>query len=135
MRALLLDDDDDAGFLEYAGQWQQGECHGHGCMKYRNGNVPTNTRWSMTARNGLFRDTEAVHLMVEALYKLANKKDLTLAELSLAWVYQFPGVTSTIIGATSLQQLKENINAFSVHLDEELHAQVHGIIKAFPMPF
>jgi len=69
--------------------------------KYRGGKVPKGSRWSMSARNGLFRDTPQVHAMVEALADVAEKHQLTLTQLSLGWVYQFPGVTSNIIGATT----------------------------------
>ncbi|MGH1427614.1 MAG: aldo/keto reductase [Arenicella sp.] len=103
--------------------------------KYRNGEVPENTRWSMSQRNGLFRDTPAVHAAIEAYLTVAEKHGLSLAELSLAWLNHLPGVTSTIIGATTMPQLKENIAAFDIELSDEVLQDVLAVIKAFPSPF
>ena len=103
--------------------------------KYRNGLMPENTRWSMSQRNGLFRDTEAVHEAIERLYAVAQKHGLTLAQLSLAWINQLPSVTSTIIGATTMAQLKENIAAFDLDLSEQVMSDVADVIKDYPMPF
>lgn len=103
--------------------------------KYRHGKVPKNTRWSMSQRNGLFRDTPTVHAAVEAYLAVAQKHGLTLAELSLAFLNHLPGVTSTIIGATTLEQLKENIDAFDIELSEKTLQDVHEVIRAYPMPF
>jgi aryl-alcohol dehydrogenase-like predicted oxidoreductase len=103
--------------------------------KYRNGEVPENTRWSMSQRNGLFRDTPSVHAAVEAYLVVAQKHELSLAELSLAFLNHLPGVTSTIIGATTMAQLKEDIAAFDIELSEETLKDVHEVIRAYPMPF
>ncbi len=103
--------------------------------KYRNGKVPAGSRWSMSARNGLFRDTPQVHLMIEALAAIAEKYQISLTELSLAWVYQFKGVTSTIIGATTMDQLKEDIAATNIKIDSELAAEIDAVIKQYPVPF
>ena len=97
--------------------------------------MPENTRWAMSQRNGLFRDTEAVHAAVERLYIVAEKHSLTLAQLSLAWINQLPSVTSTIIGATTMEQLKENIAAFDIELNEQAISDVAEVIKEYPMPF
>ncbi|MBL4670727.1 MAG: aldo/keto reductase, partial [Arenicella sp.] len=66
---------------------------------------------------------------------VANANNLTLVQLSLAWVYQLTGVTSTIIGATSVEQLKEDINAYEIALSDEILEQVGAVIKRFPQPF
>jgi aryl-alcohol dehydrogenase-like predicted oxidoreductase len=103
--------------------------------KYRNGARPENCRWTMTQRKGIFRDTTSTAKAIEAFYKVANKHGLSLAQLSLAWVYQCDGVTSTIIGATSMEQLQENLAAYELELSEELIAEVGQVIRQFPMPF
>jgi len=103
--------------------------------KYRDGQVPSGSRWSITQRNGLFRDTPQTHAAVEEYLKIANKNGLSLTELSLAWVYQFSGVTSSIIGATSIEQLKEDIAAQKVTLSEQTIAEINQVIRRFPMPF
>lgn len=103
--------------------------------KYRNGALPENCRWTIEQRNGIFRDTSQSHQAIEALYKVAQKHGLSLAQMCLAWVYQFNGVTSTIIGATSLQQLKEDIGAYQLELNEQVLEDIDLVIKRYPVPF
>lgn len=103
--------------------------------KYRHGEVPENTRWSMSQRNGLFRDTPAVHAAVEAYLTVAQKHGLTIAELSLAFLNHLPGITSTIIGATTMAQLKEDIGAFDIELSDDAMQDVQTVIREYPMPF
>lgn len=69
------------------------------------------------------------------LYKeLAEKNGLTLTEMAMAFVNQQEFVTSTIIGATSMEQLKENIAAFDVQLNEEIIAEIEKIQELIPNP-
>lgn len=103
--------------------------------KYANGARPENCRWTMSQRHGIFRDTEQTHEAIAAYKVIADKHNLSLVQLSLAWVYQFTGVTSTIIGATSLAHLKENISAYDVALSDEVLAEVDAVIRRFPLPF
>lgn len=103
--------------------------------KYRNDALPENCRWTIEQRNGIFRDTSHSHKAIEAYYDVATKHGLTLTQLSLAYVYQFKGVTSSIIGATSLEQLKEDIDAYNVVLTDEIQEEIDAVIKQFPVPF
>jgi len=103
--------------------------------KYRNGALPENCRWTIEQRNGIFRDTSHSHKAIEAYYDVATKHDLTLTQLSLAYVYQFKGVTSSIIGATSMGQLKEDIDAYNVVLTDEIMEEINAVIKQYPVPF
>lgn len=103
--------------------------------KYRNGARPEGSRWSLTQRLGLFRDTPQVHAAIEAFYEVAQKHKLSLTELSLAYLNQFPGVTSTIIGATTMAQLSEDIEAFDITLSDEQIEQVNTVIRDYPIPF
>jgi hypothetical protein len=57
--------------------------------------------------------------------QLAREHGLTPTQLALAFCYR-PGVASTIIGVTSLAQLDENLDAWSVPLSPELLAAVDG---------
>ena len=69
------------------------------------------------------------------LYKeLAEKNGLTLTEMAMAFVNQQEFVTSTIIGSTSMEQLKENIAAFDVQLNEEIIAEIEKIQELIPNP-
>ena len=69
------------------------------------------------------------------LYKdLAEANNLTLTQMALAFVNQQQCVTSTIIGATTLEQLKENIDAFDVVLSKEVLAEIEIIQELIPNP-
>ena len=65
---------------------------------------------------------------------LARANGLTPAQLALAWCYSRWFVASTIIGATSLAQLKENIDAAEVVLSAEVIAAVDAIHARLPNP-
>ena len=72
---------------------------------------------------------------VTVMYQdLANSLGLTITELSLAFVHHQKFVTSTIIGATNLDQLEENINAFDVRLTEEVIEAINKIQENQPNP-
>jgi aryl-alcohol dehydrogenase-like predicted oxidoreductase len=74
--------------------------------------------------------TEATRLYQE----IAKKNGLTLTELSLAFIEQQPFVTSTIIGATTLEQLKENIDTIQVSLSDEILKAIDEIQAVIPDP-
>jgi len=80
--------------------------------KYIDGARPSGSRWSKAQRNGLFRDSETANDAVKSYVEVAKKHNLTPSQLALAWCAQVDGVTSTIIGATSIDQLEEDINDF-----------------------
>ena len=103
--------------------------------KYRNGALPENCRWTMEQRNGIFRDTPQSENAMEALYQVATKHGLSMTQMSLAWVYQFNGVTSTIIGATSVAQLKENIEAYKLKLSDKVMFDIDRVLRDYPIPF
>ena len=86
-------------------------------------------------RNGLFRDTENSNAAAQAYVDLAKQFNITPSELALAWCDQVKGVTSTIIGATTLNQLEENISAFKIELPEALISEINNILKQYPAPF
>lgn len=103
--------------------------------KYADGAKPEGCRWTMQQRNGVFRDTSYSHQAIAAYKEVADAHNLTLVQLSLAWVYQLAGVTSTIIGATSMAQLEEDIGAYDLALSEPVLQDVGAVIKRYPQPF
>lgn len=103
--------------------------------KYLNGARPSGSRWTLMQRNGLFRDTPISNQAVARYCQLAQDHNFTPAELALAWCNKIDGVTSTIIGATNISQLKENINAFSKPMSDELFSLVENILKQYPAAF
>ncbi|MUK61689.1 aldo/keto reductase [Aliivibrio fischeri] len=103
--------------------------------KYLDGKMPEGSRWTFSQRNGIFRDTPAANEAVRAYMDIAEKHGYTPCQLALAWCDQVDGVTSTIIGATSLEQLKEDIEAFSKPLSDEVISEINAVFRQYPMPF
>ena len=66
--------------------------------------------------------------------EIAKDFGLTLTELALAFIEKQPFVTSTIIGATNLEQLEQNINTINVSLSEEIMLEVENVQNNFPNP-
>jgi len=103
--------------------------------KYIDGKRPEGSRWSMSQRNGLFRDSEQVQQSVKRYIEIANQHNMTPSQLALAWCDQVDGVTSTIIGATTHEQLEEDIDAFNMTLSDDTLKEIASVIKDYPMPF
>ena len=103
--------------------------------KYLNGEVPEGSRWTFSQRHGIFRDTENVHKAVAQYKTIADELNITCSQLSLAWCNSFDWIASTIIGATKMSQLKEDIDAFDITLDEEILKKINKVHKDFPVPF
>lgn len=103
--------------------------------KYRDGARPEGSRWTMMQRNGIFRDTPAAHKAVSAYAEIAKQYGYTPAQLALAWCDQVDGVTSSIIGATSMQQLEEDIAAFAMPLSQQAQSDINSVFKLYPAPF
>lgn len=76
----------------------------------------------------------AVLAAVAQYTALARAHGMTPAQMALAWCYSRWFVASTVIGATSLAQLKENIDAYSVTLSPELIAGIDAIHTSQPDP-
>ena len=66
--------------------------------------------------------------------KLAQSAGLSPATMAMAFVRQRWFVTSTIIGATSQQQLEEDINSIHIRLSEDLLKEIDTIHQRFPDP-
>ncbi|MCZ8229904.1 aldo/keto reductase [Flavobacterium sp.] len=67
-------------------------------------------------------------------HEIAQQNGLTLTQLALAFIEQQPFVTSTIIGATTMDQLRENIDTINVTLSEELLQAIDGVQAKIPDP-
>jgi aryl-alcohol dehydrogenase-like predicted oxidoreductase len=66
---------------------------------------------------------------VQALGPIAEKLDLTIAQLSLAWVLQNSNVSAAIIGATRPEQVVENVKAVGVKLDDEVMDEINKLLE------
>ena len=101
--------------------------------KYLEGQMPENSRLKLFPAYSRYSNPQAMKLT--ALYaELAKQNNLSLTELSLAFVNQRPFVTSNIIGATSMEQLKENIGSIDVTLSDEILNEIDKIQEVQPNP-
>ena len=75
---------------------------------------------------------EEVLLAVQNLKPIADANGLTLAQLAVAWVLQNPNVSSAIIGATKPAQIKENVKAAGVKLDNETLKAIDRVLGSLP---
>lgn len=103
--------------------------------KYLDGQRPQGSRWTYAQRQGLFRDTEQAGHATREYMAIARGANMTPSQLALAWCQQVPGVTSTIIGATSAAQLRENLAAFEITLTPPVHERIAAVLKRYPAAF
>ncbi|GLS26034.1 aldo/keto reductase [Marinibactrum halimedae] len=103
--------------------------------KYLNGAMPEGSRWTLSQRNGLFRQNAKTDAAIARFVEIAHEHNITPSQLALAWCNQVDGVTSTIIGATSLAQLTEDIDAFEIGLSEAAVVAITETLKEYPSPF
>lgn len=100
--------------------------------KYLNG-TPANSRMG-TFPNFVRYTNENCYKVTKLYQELAHSLGLTATELAIAFVHHQTFVTSTIIGATTLDQLEENINAFDIRLTDEVIAAIDAIQELHPNP-
>lgn len=62
--------------------------------------------------------------VVDALVEVARQVDRSPAQVALNWATKRPGVASTIIGATKMEQLEDNLNALAFDLPEDARARL-----------
>ena len=101
--------------------------------KYFNGNMPKNSRLDLFPT--LKRYSNENSIKAAKLYQeVAKKHNLSLTHLSLSFVNDRPFVTSNIIGATNLEQLKENIESVNIKLSDEIISEINSINNKIPNP-
>ncbi len=101
--------------------------------KYLHGKMPKNARLTLFPVFSRYNSSQS-QFLTQKYVDLAKKLNNSIAELSLAFVNQQPFVTSTIIGATSIEQLKENIGSINVKLSEETLKEIDKIQELQPNP-
>ena len=101
--------------------------------KYFNKNIPKNSRLDLFPR--LKRYSNENSFNAASLYNDISKKyNISLTHLSLAFVNDRPFVTSNIIGATTIEQLKENIDSSNIKLTDEIISEINAINNRIPNP-
>jgi aryl-alcohol dehydrogenase-like predicted oxidoreductase len=101
--------------------------------KYIKNTAADNSRLKLFPRFARYSSEQATQA-TQLYMDLAEANNMSLAQLSLAFVNQREFVTSTIIGATNLEQLKENIGSIDFELSEEILNAINNIHSAIPNP-
>lgn len=101
--------------------------------KYIKGTARAGARINQFKQYDRYSNEQAVEATKQYL-KIAEDNDLTLAQMSLAFVNDRRFVTSNIIGATSVEQLKENISSATITLSKEVLKAIEKVQNAIPNP-
>ena len=101
--------------------------------KYLGGRMPEKSRIKLFPNYSRYSNPQALHL-TEKYKEMADRHGLSLTHLSLAFVNQRPFVTSNIIGATTMEQLRENISSIDIELSEEMLSEIDEIQNLQPNP-
>ena len=102
--------------------------------KYRNNQMPKNSRVSLDPDFWSRYNKPNTDVAVDAYFKIAKKYNLDLAQMSLKFCEIQPFMTSVIIGATTMQQLKTDIESVNVNLPEEIIKEINEVQKIYPNP-
>lgn len=101
--------------------------------KYLNGVMPDNARITLFERFNRY-NSEQTTAAIEEYVALAGDHGLSPAQMALAFVNQRPFLTSNIIGATSMEQLRENIASIDVELNDDILNGIEAIHRRWPNP-
>lgn len=101
--------------------------------KYRNGNKPEGARLTLWERFSRYSNPQAIKA-TQKYCELAEELGTTPTKLALAFVNQRSFITSNIIGATNLDQLKENIDSIDLKLSQETLEKINEIHEENPNP-
>ena len=120
---------DQAGLLAYSPL-------GFGVLsgKYLNNQMPDGSRLKLFGSSFPRYQGTRTSKAVEEYFAVAKKYNLSLTQMSLAFVNQQEFVTSNIIGATTIEQLKENIDSIDVVLNNDIMNDINAIHQENPNP-
>ena len=102
--------------------------------KYRNGNFPKGSRMERDFDFWTRYRKPNVDKVVEEYYKISKKYGLDISQMSIKFCEAQDFMTSVIIGATTMEQLKTDIESVKVKLDEEVIKEINEIQKIYPNP-
>jgi aryl-alcohol dehydrogenase (NADP+) len=108
--------------------------------KYRRDQRPTGaTRLGEDPDRGMEaydrKNTDRTWRVIDAVQKVSEDRGLSMAEVALAWVTDQPGVSSTILGARTTEQLDANLRAAGLHLTETETAALNEASDPHPVDY
>jgi aryl-alcohol dehydrogenase-like predicted oxidoreductase len=101
--------------------------------KYLNGARPAGGRLTLYERFARYNSAQT-SAAIAAYVALARQHELDPAQMALAYVNSRPFVTSNIIGATTIDQLRSNLNSIALQLSPEIIQAIDAIHKTQPNP-
>ena len=101
--------------------------------KYIEGNDKENSRLNLFKRFVRYSSKQST-LATKKYLELAKDYNISLTQMALAFVNQQPFVTSNIIGATTIEQLKENIDSVDRNLSSKILNEINAIHAEIPDP-
>jgi len=101
--------------------------------KYLHGAQPEGARITLWPHYNRYSNPQAT-LATQAYVELAKKNGISPSQMALAFVNHQPFVSANIIGATNLEQLKENLGSIDLVLDEQIISDIEGIHQLYPNP-
>jgi aryl-alcohol dehydrogenase-like predicted oxidoreductase len=112
---------EDVGLLAYSPLGQ-----GYLTGKYRNGAQPDGARRTLFGRMNRY-ESEGGQAAIEDYLRLCDERGLDYSQTAIRFTTSKPFVASSIIGATSLEQLKHDIGAWQMPWDDELDAAINAL--------
>ena len=102
--------------------------------KYRNGELPKGSRMERDYDFWTRYRKPNTEKAVEEYFKISKKYGLDMCQMSIKFCEEQEFMTSVIIGATTMDQLKTNIESVKVKLDQEVINEINNVQKIFPNP-
>ena len=102
--------------------------------KYRENKLPKDSR---IARDGNFwtrYQKPNMSMAVDAYYEISKKHNIDMSQMSLKFIEIQPFVTSVIIGATTMEQLKTNIESVHIKLTDEIINEINEVQAIYSNP-
>lgn len=101
--------------------------------KYLNGAKPAGARNTLFSRFTRYSGEQA-QKAVAAYVDIAKRHNLDPAQMALAFVRRQPFVASTLLGATTMEQLKTNVESLHLTLSEEVLAEIEAVHQVYTYP-
>ncbi len=108
--------------------------------KYLDQQFPAGSRFSkeiMGNQWNRFNSRVALHTLnaTKAYLEVAKKHNLDACQMAYAFTIRYPWLTSTIIGATTMEQLKSNVASVNVELSKQCIDDIKVVYQQYPTPF
>lgn len=101
--------------------------------KYLNGAKPAGARNTLFSRFTRYSGEQS-QKAVAAYVDIAKRHNLDPAQMALAFVRRQPFVASTLLGATTLEQLKTNVESYQLDLSEAVLAEIEAVHRVYTYP-